>query len=196
MKNGSFFRAKPLRMLVEAGVMIALAMLLSLIKLYQLPQSGSITPASMLPILFFAVRWGVRPGLSAGFAYGLLQFLVSSMYPSPLFEDPFLALGSVIVLDYLLAFGVLGLAGLFKGRRFSLPLGVLTGGFLRFIVHYISGVILWSSFAGDVPAWLYSLIYNGSFMGVEIAICMVAALALMKPLDRFVEGRDIQARAA
>ena len=183
------FSRKSLRALVEAGVMIALAQLLSYIKFFEMPLGGSITPASMLPILFFAVRWGPRWGLGAGVTYGLLQFLLDAKYPSPVFDIPVLAYGLVMVLDYLVAFGALGLAGFFKGRRLALVWGVLVGACARFAVHFVSGLILWAT------SWLYSLGYNGGYMGVETAICLVLALAISGPLKKYIEGRDIPAAA-
>jgi len=202
--------SKSLRPLVEAGVMIALAQLLSYIKFFEMPLGGSITPASMLPILFFAVRWGTRWGLGAGVTYGLLQFLLGTKWPSPVFAGtPVLAYGLVLILDYLVAFGALGLAGLFKGFSWrlrlykeadgnieksheihlALPLGILLGTCARFAAHFVSGLILWSA------SWIYSLSYNGAYMSVETAICLILALAVSGPLKKYIEGRDIPAGA-
>ena len=94
------------RMLCEGAMMVALAQVLSYIKLMELPNGGSLTPA-MFPILLFAVRWGLAPGLMAGFTFGLLQLIFDGAY----------AWGwQSMLLDYLVAFTPLGLAGLFKAR--------------------------------------------------------------------------------
>lgn len=94
------------RMLCEGAIMVALAQILSYIKIMELPNGGSLTPA-MFPILLFAVRWGLKDGLLAGFVFGLLQLIFDGAY----------AWGwQSMLLDYLVAFPPLGLAGLFKGK--------------------------------------------------------------------------------
>ena len=98
------------RMLCEGAMMVALAQVLSYIKLMELPNGGSLTPA-MFPIILFAVRWGLTPGLMAGFTFGLLQLIFDGAY----------AWGwQSMLLDYLVAFTPLGLAGLFKGKKWHL----------------------------------------------------------------------------
>ena len=103
------------RMLCEAAVMVALAQILSYLKLMELPNGGSLTPA-MFPIILFAVRWGTAPGLMAGFVFGLLQLIFDGAY----------AWGwQSMLLDYLAAFTPLGLAGLFKGRTWGIFAGTV-----------------------------------------------------------------------
>ena len=105
------------RMLCEAAVMVALAQILSYLKLMELPNGGSLTPA-MFPIILFAVRWGTVPGLMAGFVFGLLQLIFDGAY----------AWGwQSMLLDYLLAFTPLGLAGLFKGKPWGIFAGTVVG---------------------------------------------------------------------
>ena len=102
------------RMLCEGAMMVALAQVLSYIKLMELPNGGSLTPA-MFPILLFAVRWGLTPGLMAGFTFGLLQLIFDGAY----------AWGwQSMLLDYLVAFTPLGLAGLFKGKKWGIFVGM------------------------------------------------------------------------
>lgn len=97
------------RMLCEGAIMVALAQILSYIKIMELPNGGSLTPA-MFPILLFAVRWGLKDGLLAGFVFGLLQLIFDGAY----------AWGwQSMLLDYLVAFPPLGLAGLFKGKKWG-----------------------------------------------------------------------------
>ena len=101
------------RMLCEGAMMVALAQVLSYIKLMELPNGGSLTPA-MFPIILFAVRWGLTPGLMAGFTFGLLQLIFDGAY----------AWGwQSMLLDYLVAFTPLGLAGLFKGKKWGIFVG-------------------------------------------------------------------------
>ena len=110
MNNQKKSMRKSTKMLCEAAIFIALAQVLSYIKLMELPNGGSLTPA-MFPIILFAIRWGVWPGLMSGFCFGLLQLIFDGAY----------AWGwQSMLLDYLVAFTPLGLAGLFKGKKLSL----------------------------------------------------------------------------
>ena len=178
-----------LRMLCEGAMMVALAQILSYVKLAEAPNGGSITPA-MLPILIYAVRWGLRPGLGAGFLFGLLQLIFDSAY----------AWGwQSMLLDYLCAFTPLGLAGLFRRKAWGIFPGTVLGCAARFAVHFLSGVTIYKIVAPTEflnhtftsPA-LYSLVYNGSYMLPNAVIALVLAAALFVPLKPFLLGRDIQ----
>jgi thiamine transporter len=152
------------RMIVYASVCIALSFVLSYIRLARMPQGGSITPASMLPMLLFANVFGPIPGIAAGFAYGLLQYV----------QDAYAVHWVQFLVDYPLAFGMLGLAGIYR-KHFAVSM--LIGIFGRFVMHYLSGVIFFAEFAPEgIPAALYSLTYNGTVMAVEAAICILVAL--------------------
>lgn len=133
MANTTTASHRRIRALCEGAIMVALAQALSYLKLYTLPNGGSLTPA-MFPILFFAVRWGLGSGLLAGFAYGLLQLMFDGAY----------AWGwQSMLLDYLVAFTPLGFAGLFKGKSWGIFPGTVLGCALRFGVHYLSGVTIY-----------------------------------------------------
>lgn len=160
------------RALVEAGVMIAMAQILSYIKLFEAPFGGSITAGSMVPILFFAIRWGVGPGLLAGSAYGMLQFLLGPKYSLHILS---------ILLDYVLAFGLLGLAGLSTKSLKGVYLGVFFGVFGRFVSSVLSGVILWASYApATMNPLAYSIVYNGAYLLPELIISFVLVTLLYK----------------
>lgn len=165
------------RMLVEAGIMIALAQVLSFIK-YELPFGGSITPGSMIPVMIFAIRWGAKPGLLAGLVYGFLQFALGTKFS-------YHPLG--IFLDYIFAYGCLGYAGLFRKNLLTTVGSIaiaLTG---RFTFHYLSGIILWASYAPEgMSPYLYSLLYNGSYMLPELLISALIISLLYKPLKRIL----------
>lgn len=151
------------RMLVYASICIALAFVLSYIRLVRMPQSGSITPGSMLPMFLFAYIFGPIPGVMAGLAYGLLQSV----------QDPFIVHWAQYLLDYPLAFGLLGLAGLY---RKNLAIAIFIGAFGRFFMHFLSGIIFFGEFAPEgTPVVLYSLVYNGSFLGADALICILLA---------------------
>lgn len=177
------------RMLCEGAIMVALALVLNQLKIFRLPNGGSIT-LEMLPIFFYAVRWGVGPGLLAGFAFGLLQ----------MFIDGAVAWGwQSLLLDYLVAFTPLGLAGLFKGQRWGIFAGTVLGSVVRFIVHFISGITIYAIVAPTelfnmtfTSPWMYSLAYNGSYMAIDMALCLVVFGLLYKPLKKYFLGADIR----
>ena len=162
------------RMLCEGAMMVALAQVLSYIKLMELPNGGSLTPA-MFPILLFAVRWGLTPGLMAGFTFGLLQLIFDGAY----------AWGwQSMLLDYLVAFMALGMAELFarpfKNRMVGVAVGTAVAGFLRFMCSFLSGVLVWGNLSDGLSAWTYSLVYNASYMLPETLITVVGAVLLIR----------------
>ena len=176
------------RMLCEGAIMVALAQILSYIKIMELPNGGSLTPA-MFPILLFAVRWGLKDGLLAGFVFGLLQLIFDGAY----------AWGwQSMLLDYLVAFPPLGLAGLFKVKKWGIFAGTVLGCLGRFIVHFISGITIYRIYAPteilgtvfDEPN-LYSLVYNGSYMLPNTILALAIAGLLYAPLKKFYVGEDI-----
>ena len=176
------------RMLCEGAIMVALAQILSYIKIMELPNGGSLTPA-MFPLLLFAERWGLKDGLLAGFVFGLLQLIFDGAY----------AWGwQSMLLDYLVAFSPLGLAGLFKGKKWGIFAGTVLGCLGRFIVHFISGITIYRIYAPteilgtvfDEPN-LYSLVYNGSYMLPNTILALAIAGLLYAPLKKFYVGEDI-----
>ena len=178
-----------LRMLAEGALFVALAQILSMLKLFELPQGGSITVA-MLPIFLYCVRWGFGPGLLASFLFGLVHLIISGAY----------AWGWQSILgDYLLAYTVLGFAGLFHRQRHGLFFGTIVGGLARFLVHYLVGVWVWGEYMPDrffgmtmTSPWFYSFLYNGSYMFIDMLLCLVLGLLLYKPLGRYIRGEDLR----
>jgi thiamine transporter len=137
---------------------VALATVLSNLKILSLPQGGSVTAASMVPILWLALRRGPKVGLFAAIVYGLVQFAL----------EPYIFHPAQVLLDYPIAFGLLGVAGFFQKRPY---IGVIFGIFGRFFAHFISGIIFFGSYApeGMNPA-IYSAAYNGGYLLVELVI--------------------------
>ena len=189
MKNNVTNSRLRVRALCEGAIMVALAFVLSFVKLYQLPNGGSLTPA-MFPILLYALRWGLPRGLIAGFVFGLLQLIFDGAY----------AWGwQSMLLDYLLAFTPLGLCGLFKGKAWGIFPGTLIGCLGRFIVHHISGVTIYRiieptavpGFGTFDNAQLYSLVYNGSYMIPNALLALLLAGVLYVPLKRYYAGTDL-----
>lgn len=158
--------SKPI--LAEAAILIALAGALHLIRPFQLPFGGSITLGSMIPILLFSLRRGALFGVFAGTIFGFIVLI----------QEPFIFHPAQVFLDYPLAFGLLGLAGLFKSNPI---LGVGIGISGRFVSHFLSGVIFFSEFAPEgMNAYLYSALYNGSYLTAEFAISVILIYALFR----------------
>ena len=157
------------RVLAEIAIFVALATALSFIIVFQLPEGGSITLASMVPIIWLALRRGPKIGLFAGAVYGLVQLVVMpQIYYLP-----------QVLLDYPLAFGCLGLAGFFR-KRWVLA-GVVVAITGRFIMHLISGALYFASFApAGMNPWVYSALYNGSYLLPELGISLFVIFLLQK----------------
>ncbi len=189
MANNSKLHLR-IRALCEGALMVALAFVLSFVKLYQLPNGGSLTPA-MFPILFYALRWGLGKGLFAAFVFGVLQLIFDGAY----------ALGwQSMILDYLLAFTPLGLAGIFKGKAWGIFPGTVIGCLGRFVIHYISGVTIYRIIEPtEVPglgtfsnAEIYSLVYNGSYMLPNTLLALAIAGLLYVPMKKYFAGQDLR----
>ena len=179
----------PLRALCEGALLLALALVLNELKLFRLPNGGSIT-LEMLPLFLFALRWGVGPGVLCGCAFGLLQ----------MFLDGAISWGwQSMLLDYLVAFPPLGLAGLFRGHRWGVFAGSLLGAVARFIVHFISGITIYAILAPTelfnitfTSPWMYSLAYNGSYMLINTVLCLaLLGLMLASPLKKYLLACDL-----
>ncbi len=165
--------------LVECAIMIALATILSLVKLYELPYGGAVTAASMLPIIIVAYRHGTAVGLGAGLVYAVLQQLFGLDTLS--YATSWKAAVAIILLDYILAFVVAGLGGIFKkqGRKASSALlwGAVFACLLRYLCHIISGATVWAGISIPTKAALiYSVSYNATYMLPEMIVLAVAVV--------------------
>lgn len=154
-----------------AAVCIAMSFALSYIRLVKMPQGGSVTVASLLPLMIYSYMFGVRKGVFAGFIYGLLQAI----------QDPWIVHPAQFLLDYPVAFAGIGVAGLFAktklAPRFQFTLGAIVASVLRYLSHIFSGVFAFSEYAYDsagnvMNPWVYSLAYN-SFVFIDVAIVIV-----------------------
>lgn len=167
--RGKKFTARELSI---GAISIAIAFVLSYIKI-SAPQGGSVTPASMLPILVYAWTFGLVPGITAGFVYGCLQLMQGLWILHPV----------QVLLDYLLPFAFLGFAAL---SRKNLQIGIVIACVARFLCHYVSGLIFWRMYAPEgQPVAIYSLLYNGSYMLIETVICL--ALSFVPQLKKLIE---------
>jgi thiamine transporter len=150
------------------AIFVALATALSFIIVYMLPQGGSITAASMVPILWLALRRGPKVGITAGVFYGVIQLIIL-----PYVIDPV-----QLLLDYPIAFGLLGLAGFFPNRP---VLGAAVGIIARFLMHFIAGVVYWAPvIAPSLNPFAYSAVYNGSYLLPEFLISGFVLYLLQK----------------
>lgn len=163
--------SKPLdtRCLATAGITVAMSFGLSYIKLFEMPQGGSITLVSLLPIMIFSYLYGTKKGVFVCFVYGILQAI----------QDPWLIHPAQFLLDYPVAFAAIGLTGLFNGNKklqnypqISFIAGGIIASIARFLSHVLSGVFAFAVYAGDGNVWAYSLGYN-SFVFIDIAITLV-----------------------
>ena len=180
-----------LRALTEGAVFVALAQVISYLKLFELPQGGSIT-VGMLPIFLFCARWGFGPGMLASITYSLLQLLLDGAY----------AWGwQSMIGDYILAFSVLGLAGLFHKQKYGFFTGTVAGCVARFLVAYIVGATIWAEYMPETffgmtmtTPWFYSALYNGSYMLIDMILCLAVGALIWKPLGKYIRGEDLAAK--
>ncbi len=176
--------------LSESGIMLAFAVVLSILKLVDLPYGGSITICSMLPIALIAYRYGTRWGLLTAFAFSLIQMLDGMKNLQ--YATSFGALMAIMLLDYIVAFMVLGLCGIFRNKIRSqsgaVTAGIVLACVLRYICHVISGCTVWAGVSiPDAAALWYSIVYNATYMVPETLVCVVGAQCLCRMLD-FREG--------
>lgn len=172
--------------LTESAIMLAFASVLSVIKIIDMPYGGSVTAFSMLPLILIAYRYGVKWGLVTAATYGLIQLLLGMDNLS--YATGFVPVMMILLFDYLVAFLVLGLAGLF--RRPRLPQGVALAlasavtGILRYLCHVITGCTVWAGLSvPTAEAAIYSFSYNATYMIPEIIILVLGAVYLSRFLS-------------
>lgn len=174
-----------IRRLTEGAICIALAEILSFLPLYKFPWGGSIDLA-MFPIILYCVRWGFGSGMIVSAAHAVLQTL---------FEGG-IAIGWESILgDFLIAYAVLGTAGLFKGKFYRATAVACT---LRFLVHYVVGATIWAEYMPETffkmtmtSPWIYSALYNGAYMLPDMVMVMVLGFVLLRtPVGAYMRGKN------
>jgi thiamine transporter len=161
------------RVLTEAALAVALAFVLGLIKVFQMPFGGSIS-LEMVPLILLALRQGPFVGVVAGAAYGLLDLAV----------EPFIVHPVQVIFDYPLAFGVLGLAGFFPPTVRGAVAGTVVAVLARFICHFVSGVAFFTStFPEGWNPLLYSAVYNAAYLVPSLVIALVVVAVLLRALE-------------
>ena len=176
--------------LVESAVMLGLATALSLVRLFRMPLGGSVTLCSMLPILLIGYKYGPKWGSLTGFAYGVIQLLIDLGAALSWGMSP-AALAASFFLDYLAAFTMLGLAGIYGKGMKQYVLGMCTAVALRFVCHVVSGATVYASSVPDEwlgqGAFLYSIVYNGAYLLPDLAICLAVGLIIYRYLKPYIE---------
>jgi thiamine transporter len=174
-KEGAQLNAfRDTRVLTEAALAVALAFVLGFVVLFKMPYGGTVS-LEMIPLILLALRQGWKVGVVAGAAYGLLDLAI----------DPYVVHPVQFILDYPLAFGALGLAGLFKPTVGGAVLGTIVAVLARFACHFLSGVVFFASVApqGWNP-YLYSAAYNAAYLAPSLGIALVVTVVLLKTLER------------
>ena len=186
------------RNLVESAIMIALATVLSMIEI-PMPFGGGITLLSMVPIILLSYRLGIKWGLASGFVFSVIQLMLGWANVGYAMAAGVEGIIVCIIFDYILPFTFLGLAGIFKDNKNSMK-GIIIGAtvviVVRFIFHTISGGIIWydltKQWYADDPTnmvfmysrWIYSIVYNGIYMGPELITTLLATPLIVKLLPQ------------
>ncbi|MGI5935889.1 MAG: energy-coupled thiamine transporter ThiT [Oscillospiraceae bacterium] len=185
---------KALRCICEGAVFVAMAMVLSYIKIpigVSFGGFGGSIDLVMVPLVLYAVRWGAGWGLGAGLIFGTLKYF---------FAAGFAVNWQSMALDYSVAYMAVGLAGLFMNRKWGLVSGGLAGCLARFAVHFISGITIYAQYMPEefmnltmTSTWLYSLLYNSTYMLPNTVIVIAAGAALSYPLRKYIRREDLAA---
>ncbi|MBQ6542372.1 MAG: energy-coupled thiamine transporter ThiT [Lachnospiraceae bacterium] len=175
----------PVRVLVEAAMMIAIATVLSILKLIDLPYGGGVTIAAMLPIIIISYRHGLGWGFLTGLVFGIIQQLLG--LDNLGWVTGWISILAVILLDYVLAYMMTGLGGTFRKsmkQPYALLFGAVLVGLVRYIFHVIAGATVWAELPIPTAASIvYSLSYNATYMIPETIITAVAAFYLGTVVD-------------
>ena len=189
------------RKLVESAMLIAVATVLSLIK-FDLPFGGGVTVVSMLPLIIASHRWGWKWGLVTAFVYSVLQLILG--LDNVGYATSFVMAVGVVFLDYIIAYTVIGLSGLFDvfmgKNRGAVAVGIFVTFVLRFVCHLITGAWIWGEWMPEefmgmtmTSPWFYSFLYNGWYMLAELVLTEIVAMLIYGPLGKFFRREDIPA---
>ena len=180
---------KRLLMMVEIAIFAAVGLVLDQISFKMWAQGGSISFV-MVPIILMAIRWGLTAGLATGLLIGIMQMMFGA----------YIVHWLQAILDYGLAFTVVGLAAVIRKPLLQATqslhktkmtlyviIGTLLGGALRFVCHLLAGVVFFKEFAGDDNVWIYSILYNGSYMLPATIITAIIAVLLFTSAPRLLQ---------
>lgn len=186
------------RILVECAIMLALSFALSFIG-FEMPMGGKLTPASMLPLFLVSIHLGVSSTLFASALYSLLQIWQAYMAGNVfVYCQDGGTLALCVIFDYVIPFIVpFVITALFAklwkkaDKEFFIYVGMAIGLVVRFISHFVSGVLIWGQWAEDMSPALYSLLYNGAYMLPELIITVAVAFFLLRhhEIKRLIRAR-------
>ena len=180
--------------MVLTALLISLATVLSLIKVWKMPLGGSVTLLSMLPIAMLSIEYGVKWGLSSAFLYSIVQLCLDFGEVLSWGLTPVILIGTIIF-DYVLAYTALGISGAFRSKGIKgICIGIFIALLIRFVSHFISGTILFANWCPE--GWntaLYSICYNGAYMLPEVIFTMIGASVMFKlpQINRLMQGDKI-----
>ena len=182
---------KKVRLLAESGILLALAIVLSFVKIWNMPMGGSVTLLSMLPIMLIAIKSGTLWGVGTAFVFSLFQ-LAQAIVEGNVF--PYCSTLGIVMLcvafDYIVPFTALGFCALGKQRfgEIGICAGIAGVCILRFSCHYATGVVIWGQWAEGMSKGLYSLLYNGQYMLPEMLLTLAASVLLLraKPIRKLL----------
>ena len=181
-------KKQQLRCICEGAVLIAAALALSFLKIpigFSFGGFGGSIDLVMIPLIIFAVRWGLGWGIGAGLIFGTLKFI---------FAGGFAVNWQSMLLDYPLAYMMVGLAGVMKNRKWGLVTGGLIGCIGRFAIHFISGITIYAMWMPEefmnmtmTNVWMYSLLYNSTYMLPNTVLVVVAGVALTVSIGKYIK---------
>ena len=190
---------KKTRVMVESAVLIAASIILSFIKVYEAPLGGSVTMFSMVPLMIISIRHGIGWGLGSAFVFSVFKLWMGA--GNFAYVPTLTGIIVVILLDYLVAYTSIGLAGIFrkmnvlKEEKANVTLttfcGVLLACLVRFISHFVNGAVVWyeitknlewNEYVQTVGMWLYSFVYNITYLGPETLMTLVAVPVIVTVL--------------
>ncbi len=191
----TFTKKEKIRRLVESALMLALSTILAEFAVIKFPFGGSVTIFSQVPMVLVSYRYGIKWGAFAGLCMGVIQMLFGM--GNFAYVSGIVAYLILIFADYIIAFGALGLGGMFKNKIknpvISLALGGGAVSVIRFVCHFISGVTIWGDYSeGAKSVWEYSLTYNAGYMVPELIITAVGCVAIASIFD--FSGKEIKVR--
>lgn len=183
------------RKLVESAMLIAVGTVLSLIK-FDMPMGGGLTLCSMLPLIILSHRYGWKWGLVSAFVYSVLQLVLG--LDNVRYATGFGMAVAIVMLDYIVAYTVIGLSGIFDGKiknpQAAVAVGIAVTFCLRFVCHFITGVWIWDALWPNeygMTSVVYSLVYNGWYMAGELVLTEIVAMLIYKPLGKYFRGEDL-----
>ena len=187
------------RTMVESAVLIAASIILSFIKIYEAPLGGSVTLFSMVPLMIISIRHGLGWGLGSAFIFSIFKLWMGA--GNFAYVPTAVGIIVVILLDYIVAYTSIGLAGMFRSLKFTKNektnltvttfCGVLFACVVRFVSHFVNGSVVWyeitkngdwNEYVHTVGMWLYSFVYNITYLGPETVMTIIAVPVIVTVL--------------